>query len=294
VPEAYRFWGRTDPRGRTKDPLLASVPASVGTSEDTTVVRIYEPIDSWGGEWGMSSAELAPVLDSISTPRIELHLNSPGGEAYEAIAVLNMLRTHPARITAVVDGLAASAASFVAAGADELIMSPNTELMIHDAWGIGIGDAALMREIAGRLDALSDNIASIYAGKAGGDVEQWRAAMITETWYSAEEAVTAGLADSVATIGGGEQNSVSDRWDLAQFRARGRRNAHAPVLASQREREAWARRHRHNAAAQNAPRTPAATVRIPVPAVRDLLGRDGTKDSGARGGRPSTHTTGRT
>lgn len=243
MPDTFRFWGRTDPRGRIKLPLRAEVPGAVDAGDGVTVLRLFEPIDSWGGDWGVSAREFLTVLDAIETPSIRLHINSPGGEVYEAIAVLNALRAHPARVTAVVDGLAASAASFIAAGADELVMGRNTELMIHDAWGIGMGPAATMRELADRLDHISDNIASIYAAKAGGSAEDFRAAMLAETWYSADEAVAAGLADSVAAAGSGQPSA---RWDLSAFKAAGREQAEAPLLPTNAEREAlasWAGRH---------------------------------------------------
>ena len=105
----FRFWGEVDPRGRVKAPLVASLPGTAD-ADGETVVRLYEPIDSWGGDWGTSAREFLDVLDGIATPSIRLHINSPGGEVYEAIAILNALRAHPARVTAVVDGLAASAA----------------------------------------------------------------------------------------------------------------------------------------------------------------------------------------
>jgi hypothetical protein len=78
-------------------------------------------------------------------------------------------------------------------------MAKNSEMMIHDAWGLCVGNADDMVKMAGELDHFSDNIASIYAAKAGGDVADWRAAMQAETWYSAQEAVDAGLADRVDT-----------------------------------------------------------------------------------------------
>lgn len=254
MQQRFRFWGHVDPRGRQKAPLVAFAPSTSGEG-DETVLRMYEPIDSWGGDWGVSAREFLGVLDGISTPRIRLHINSPGGEVYEAIAILNALRAHPARVTAVVDGLAASAASFIAAGAEELVMGRNTELMIHDAWGIGMGPAATMRDLADRLDHVSDNIASIYAAKAGGAVTDWREAMLAETWYSADEAVAAGLADAVAGAEPAGDAAASNRWDLTVFRNAGRGQAPAPVLPAPAERDrltsdaaarAW--RHRHNAA----------------------------------------------
>jgi len=169
----------------------------------------------------MSAKKFISTLDAIpDANEIQLHVNSPGGEIYEAIAILNALRAHPARVVAVVEGIAASAASFIASGADELQMARNTELMIHDAWGIGYGPAATMRDLADNLDRISNNIASIYAAKAGGTVESWRDAMLAETWYSAEDAVAAGLADSVASPQAPQDAPASDQWRAVLTEAR--------------------------------------------------------------------------
>lgn len=226
----YRFWGRRNPEGRVKPPILAAAPGGSVDEAGTATIRLYDPVDSWGGYWGVSAREFLATLDEIGdATQINLHLNSPGGEVYEAIAILNALRAHPAKCTAIVDGLAASAASFIAAGCDELVMGRNTELMIHDAWGIGIGPAQTMRDLADRLDRISDNIASIYQAKGGGDVATWRDAMLAETWYSAQEAVDAGLADSVDS-GSAADDGASNRWDLSIFQHAGREKAPEPKV----------------------------------------------------------------
>ena len=90
-----------------------------------------------------------------------------------------------------------------------------------------------MRDIAGRLDALSDNIASIYASKADGSTEEWRAAMLAETWYSADEAVAAGLADVVES--GVEPDEALNRFDLSAFKHAGRNEAPAPLIVESAE-----------------------------------------------------------
>lgn len=191
----YRFRGSTPPTADARASILAPSPAVDGV----TSLHLYDPIDDWGGAWGVSAKEfaesLAQIPDDVHT--IRLHINSPGGMVFEAVTILNQLRQHRARVVAIVDGLAASAASFIAAGADELLMAPNTQLMIHDAWGICIGAATDMRKTGDLLDRLSDNIAAIYAEKTNSDPEDWRTAMLAESWYSAEEAVAAGLADAV-------------------------------------------------------------------------------------------------
>jgi ATP-dependent Clp endopeptidase proteolytic subunit ClpP len=239
----YRFWGRQKPQPRAQ---LAAT-QTVGDNEPgEALIRIYDPIDSWGGDWGVSAKEVATVLDSLdpSVAELKLHINSPGGEVFEGLAIMNLFRQHPAKVTAVVDGLAASAASFIAASADEVVMSPNSELMIHDAWGLGLGNAADMRARADELDHLSNNIASVYAAKAGGSAADWREPMIAETWYSAEEAVAAGLADRV---GPAATDAAQNHFDLSQFRYAGRADAPVPGAAAPEDTPgSVGLRHRHN------------------------------------------------
>ncbi|MFI6368917.1 head maturation protease, ClpP-related [Nocardia sp. NPDC050630] len=194
---------------------------------------IYDEIDPW---WGVSAATFAKDLAQISAENITVRINSPGGDVYEAIALLNTLRGHPARITTVVDGLAASAASFVAMAGDEVVVGRNAELMIHDAWVYASGNAEELRKHAENLDRISNNIASIYAEKAGGTVEEWRAVMQAETWFSAAEAVTAGLADRTEV--GQTELAVVARFDLSAFNYAGRHAAPAPRTPSATEAEA--------------------------------------------------------
>lgn len=210
-----------------RQPLRAELPA-VDVEAGVAVIRLYDPIDSWGEYWGVSAKEFAATLDELGDDvnEIRLHVNSPGGDVFDGIAILNALRSHPALVVVTVDGIAASAASFIAAGADELIMARNSELMIHDAWGLCVGNAEDMRKLAGDLDRISSNIASIYADKAGGTVADWRAAMVAETWYSAEEAVAAGLADRVEDRKADAE--VKNRFDLTIFTYAGRDHAPAP------------------------------------------------------------------
>lgn len=166
----------------------------------TATLRLFDPIDSWGEWWGMSAKEFASALDALPShvTTIELLINSPGGDAFDGLAIVNVMRAHPARTVAVVQGLAASAASFIACAADETIMAPNSTLMIHCAWGVCIGNADDMLSMGATLDQLDGNLAGLYAAKAGGDVDTWLTAMKAESWYTAEEAVAAKLADSVA------------------------------------------------------------------------------------------------
>lgn len=227
----YRFWGsRKPPMDRSE--FWSVTNATEGDSKVATV-RIHGPIDSWGGPWGVSERDVSDALDAMpdDVEEIRVRINSPGGNAFDGVNILNMFRAHKARVVAVVDGLAASAASFIAAGADETVMSPGSQMMIHDAAGLALGQAKDMRKMAEALDSTSNSIASIYAGKTGGTTEEWRAEMVEERWYTADESVEAGLADRVEVVpdeGSKPKAKVENGFDLSIFNYAGREHAPAP------------------------------------------------------------------
>lgn len=153
-------------------------------------IYIYDEI----GYWGTSARAFAQTLAELDVDDIDLYLNSPGGDAFAGVAIYNALRRHKATVTVTVDGLAASAASIIAMAGDEVVMSRGSELMIHNAWGYARGDAAVMRQMGTLLEKLSGDLAGIYEARAGSGTD-WVKAMSAETWYTASEAVAAGLAD---------------------------------------------------------------------------------------------------
>lgn len=186
---------------------------------DKAEVLIYEDIAP------ASSGAFVRALRAVKADEITVRINSSGGNVFDAIAMTNALRDHPAKITTIVDGLAASAASFIATAGDEVVMNRNSEMMIHNPKAVAAGGAADMRSLADRLDAVRDNIASMYVARAGGTVEQWRDVMAAETWYSADEAVQAGLADRVS-----DQPAVTNSHDLSAFHYAGRSSAPDPLM----------------------------------------------------------------
>jgi ATP-dependent protease ClpP protease subunit len=164
-------------------------------SADLAEVSIYDEI----GYFGITATSFVEDLKAVQAGTIGLHINSPGGEVFDGLAILNALRSHPAKVHVTVDGLAASAASFIAMAGDQIDMAPQSMMMIHDAQGLAIGDAGTLRELADMLDKTSNNIAAVYAQRTGKPVEHWREQMLAETWYTDQEAVDAGLADRVVS-----------------------------------------------------------------------------------------------
>lgn len=207
-----RFWGNRD-LPKTKREFFDAVvgPPVSGDAPEVATIRLYGPIDSWGGFWGVSAKDVGSVLDALpaSVSQIIVRVNSPGGEVFEGISIMNLLSAHRARVTAVVDGLAASAASVIVCGADETVMSPGTQMMIHQTTTIVWGDAEDMRKEADVLEGLDRSLAEVYAAKAG--EKDWAALLRDETWFTAADAVEAGLADRVAVVpDDGETATVGD------------------------------------------------------------------------------------
>jgi ATP-dependent protease ClpP protease subunit len=214
---------RADPGGPVKDWYRMSAKAGSRRAE----VRIYDDI----GWMGTSAKTFAQELDALQVDEIDLRLNSPGGDAWDGIAIYNALRRHKARINVTVDGIAASAASIIAMAGDSVSMSRGSQLMIHDAWGLVIGNADDLADAMTSLDKLSAGMADIYAARAGGDVATWREAMRAESWYTAQEAVDAGLADALVDDTASDDGAQA-RWDLRTyaFAYAGRAAAPAPTI----------------------------------------------------------------
>lgn len=178
--------------------------------------------------WGIGAQDVVNELKTLDAPAIDVHINSPGGNVFDGIAIMNALRNHKASITVKVDGLAASIASVIAMAGDSIVMSLGSQMMVHNPSGFAMGDAKTMRELADTLDKSRASIASIYADRAGGTVEAWGTAMDAETWYTAQEAVDAGLADKVDDSSQAED--ITAKFDLSIFNHAGRAAAPTPYM----------------------------------------------------------------
>ena len=145
----------------------------------------------------VQAKDIVNQLNDADGP-VTVRVDSFGGDVYAGISILNALRRYPDVVTVYVDGMAASAASFIAVGgADRLIMSPNSSLLIHGAWSQGMGNSEEMAQLASNLNQITDNLATIYAEKTGQEPMYWRELMKQDTTFTAEQAVEAGLADAV-------------------------------------------------------------------------------------------------
>jgi ATP-dependent Clp endopeptidase proteolytic subunit ClpP len=157
--------------------------------------------------WDVTADEFVKELRGVTAKSVNVHIATDGGDVTDGIAILNALRAMSADVTTIVDSQAYSAGSFILQAGKTRKMMPNSSVMIHDASSGVLGNAKDMREAADFLDGASNNIASIYAQRSGtGDVESWRAVMEAETWYTADQAVEAGLADEVVDLSPATKN----------------------------------------------------------------------------------------
>lgn len=164
------------------------------TNEDATPkIYIYDVI----GGWDLDAASFVRELNEITADNLNVHINSPGGFVYDGVAIYEALRDHSAAVNVKIDGLAASAASFIAMAGDSIVIAKPGRMMIHDAQVLAYGSPAVLREAADLGDEISDDIAGIYADRTSTDQKTWRKRMKDETWYSSAKAVEVGLADSV-------------------------------------------------------------------------------------------------
>lgn len=135
------------------------------------------------------------VIAALPEGDVTISVNSGGGNASEGAAIYAALKSHPGKVTVVIEGIAASAASLLAMAADDLVMAEGAMMMIHDPSGVTIGTSEDHTKTAETLDKIAQNYAGIYAERSGKTVEEARTVMRVETWMTAEEAVAAGFAD---------------------------------------------------------------------------------------------------
>lgn len=132
---------------------------------------------------------------------VTVHINSPGGDVMAGAEIYSALKEHSlngeGKVTVIVTGLAASAASVVAMAGDEILMHPVAYMMIHNPWTFAMGDAKELRKTAKVLDVISEGLISAYEQRTGKDRDELKRMLENETWMSAGTAVEEGFADGI-------------------------------------------------------------------------------------------------
>jgi ATP-dependent protease ClpP protease subunit/phage head maturation protease len=160
-------------------------------------VYVYDHI---GGSMGVNASQFAADLGEIDADVINLRINSPGGSVFDAKAIMNTLRAHPAYVHAHIDGMAASAASVVMLGADTITVEPGGEVMVHRASSEYSGDDLSAEAWTTWLRRQTEDIAGLYSQRSGRPADEWDALMTAETWFYGQEAVDHGLADKAVKL----------------------------------------------------------------------------------------------
>lgn len=191
------------------------------TSGDTAKLYVYDVID---GYWGATAKDVIDGLQAAGSKPVHLHINSPGGDVFEARAMVAAVRAHAPGVTVYIDGLAASAASYLALAGQQVHIQDGAMLMVHNAWTVAYGNKTELTKTADLLDKIDGTIAADYQRKTGATLEQIAAWMDAETWFTAAEAKTAGFVDSVVGADAGTQ-ARAGAWNLSAY-------ANAPKAAA--------------------------------------------------------------
>jgi ATP-dependent Clp protease protease subunit len=172
------------------------------------IVSSEEEAEWWGG---VAPESFVKAVRGIDAATIHLRINSPGGSVFAARAMELALREHKAKIIVHIDGLAASAATFIAMAGDEIVMGKGAMFMIHKAWTGMWGNSEDLRKEADLLDKIDGTLAQTYADRTGQEQQKIADWMTAETWFTADEAVKHGFADRVA------ESEAKAGWNLSAY-----------------------------------------------------------------------------
>lgn len=175
----------------------AEAPMAAASDDDNTISMLEVIGEDWWTGGGVTAKRVSAALRSIGKQDVTVKINSPGGDMFEGIAIYNLLRAHPAKVTVEVLGWAASAASIIAMAGDEIRMGLGSFMMVHNAWGVVIGNRHDMRDSAELFDGFDGAIADIYEARTSmkrADIEKL---MDAETFMGPSEAVKNGFADVI-------------------------------------------------------------------------------------------------
>lgn len=191
-PQNYQWDAPSDVLGKWSEKPMAA------EGDDPNTISIYDVIgeDYWSSG-GFTAARMAAALRSIGNNPVTVNINSPGGDMFEGIAIYNLLREHPKEVTVQVMGWAASAASIIAMAGDEINMGLGSFMMVHNAWGMIVGNRHDMSDGAELFASFDAAIADIYAARTGLERADIVALMDSESFMGASDAVDKGFADKV-------------------------------------------------------------------------------------------------
>lgn len=246
----------------------AETPLAATDNDDATITMLEVIGEDWWTGGGVTAKRISAALRSIGERDVTVKINSPGGDMFEGIAIYNLLRSHKAKVTVEVIGWAASAASIIAMAGDEIRMGTGTFMMVHNAWGVVVGNRHDMREAATLFDGFDAAITDIYEARTGLKRSEIVKLMDSETFMGPSEAVKNGFADLVDSELSAEAGDAKNmdrglmarrQTEAALARAGFSRETRSEMLL---EMGVGARDAAHNPAARDAGIDPAALRRL--------------------------------
>lgn len=195
----HRFMAKIISARKPAAPAVGAIAAKEDAEQKVGELYLYDAIGSdWYG--GISAKMVVDALkkcEEEGCKALNLFINSPGGDVFEGTAIYNNLARFQGAKTVYVDGLAASAASYIAMVGDKIITAFNAMWMVHNPWGIAIGNASAMRETADLLDKVGSTLVDTYVKRTKLSAEAVKDIMDAETWMTASEAKDKGFTDEV-------------------------------------------------------------------------------------------------
>ena len=212
---------------------------------DTEYSLYGEIVSDKSYKWSNDDAcpsDIREMLKNADGKDITLRINSPGGDVFSGIAIYNLLKDYPGKVTAVIDGMAASIASVIAMAADEIQMPENAYFMIHKAWCGAMGNADALRETAAVLDGLDETIFNAYRKKFTdeADEEAVKSLIKSESWLNAEETAkifTVTLTGAEAIAASADAEGYLKKMGLTLPAGLAKPEKSEPTLESEREEE---------------------------------------------------------
>ena len=176
---------------------------------ETADIYIFDEI----GTYGVTAQDFISEIKGLKDMPINLRINSLGGDVFDGMAMYNVIKRREAKTTVYIEGIAASIATIIALGADEVIMAENSLFMIHNAWGGTSGEAKDMRKTAETLDKITSELTDIYVKKTGLSYDALADMMDEESWLNAQEAFDLGFIDTIS-----DSIKVAAKYDVSKFK----------------------------------------------------------------------------
>ena len=176
---------------------------------ETADIYIFDEI----GTYGVTAQDFISEIKGLKDMPINLRINSLGGDVFDGMAMYNVIKRRESKTTVYIEGIAASIATIIALGADEVIMAENSLFMIHNAWGGTSGEAKDMRKTAETLDKITSELTDIYVKKTGLSYDTLAQMMDEESWLNAEEAFRLGFIDTIS-----DSIKVAAKYDVSKFK----------------------------------------------------------------------------